>query len=189
MTAITILAAATLAACTHHVSVTPFALPKPLVEPLPIAVGVYYSPEFRAGEKTDTPIYASSGAGSTYVVTMGPASVAMFDQLFGAVFAHIVTVDKTSLGPTDTQLAAVIEPRLLAVHVTDFGERVSLVYMIAVHAPAGEVLAEMRVQGVDQGVEAAMRDAAAEFLLGFCESKEIKGWLGGIDSLSGGCEL
>ena len=79
-------------------------VPVPLVEPLPLRVGVYYSPEFRS--------YVSREErwGTKWEVTLGAAHVTQVDRLAKAMFA--VTVPIADLArPPEPAVAMIIEPR------------------------------------------------------------------------------
>jgi hypothetical protein len=66
-----------LVGCTHTV---PIFDPLPEGTQVPVAVGVYYSAEFRTYQHTGV-------KGDRWVFPLGPASVTLFDQVFPRVFA------------------------------------------------------------------------------------------------------
>ena len=96
-----------LAGCSSTVSIQPNT-PSPVVEPVPVSVGVYYADALRNHTCTGGKGYIAF----EWTVGMGPPSIAMFDRLFAAMFREAETVD-TSPGATPAPgLRDVIEVRL-----------------------------------------------------------------------------
>jgi len=79
--------------------------PRPLVEPLPVRVGLYLSPEFGSytyKEKRPGP------AGQEWTISIGPPQTQVFTELLGGLFSGIDILDSPSAGKTG--LSAVIVP-------------------------------------------------------------------------------
>ncbi len=76
-----------LGACTSTKLDTRAQLPPPLLEQLPVRVGVYYSQEFREY------VHRETRAKIDYEVTLGPAHVTNLDWLLKAMFREVVHVD------------------------------------------------------------------------------------------------
>lgn len=95
-----------LSACTSTNLDTRAALPPPLLEELPVRVGVYYSKEFREY------VHKETRASMDYAVNLGPAHVINLDWLLGAMFRDLVHVDDPAkIAAITPPLAFVLEPR------------------------------------------------------------------------------
>ena len=127
--------------------------PSAVREPLPLKVGVYYSPDFRGREEVFTKQYIE-----TYTFRLGEPSVELFDRVFGFTFAETAAVD--SLPPFETavpDLDAVIEPYFAEVtpfygstNPSGFGYvllKMTLGYGFRLYSPEGEQIADWRVEG------------------------------------------
>jgi hypothetical protein len=97
---------ALLAACTATKLDTKAQLPPPLIEQLPVRVGIHYSPEFREYRHQET-------RGSIdYEVNLGPAHVTNLEWLLKAMFREVVPVeDPARAGSVSPPLAFVLEPK------------------------------------------------------------------------------
>ena len=160
----------------------------PLVEPLPLTVGVYYGPDLIERNEL-APDYAyRHGELRTvwnYQLPLGSSSMAAFDRVFGAMFERTVRIDRISPAPRDRDgLDAVIEPRIVA------ARRRSILYEFAFSTPAGEEIARWMVEGTadrqkgsnpsEQArleVRRAVRNAMAKFMLSFGEQYQVRDWL------------
>ncbi len=83
---------------------------KPLIEPLPFVVGVYYSPQMR-----DYVVRAKLSAESSHKIKrkLGEPSVEMLRRSFEAMFDTVVELeDWPPLGPLDPRIAGVIVPSI-----------------------------------------------------------------------------
>jgi hypothetical protein len=95
-----------LAACTATKLETKAQLPPPLIEKLPVRVGVYYSKEFREY------VHKETRGTIDYEVNLGPAHVTNLDWLLKAMFREVVPVDDPArVGGITPPLAFVLEPR------------------------------------------------------------------------------
>ena len=174
--------------CTHTVPIDA-TLPRPLVEPLPFAVGVYYGPELRAYEHVHTSV------GFKFKFLVGPRSVALFDHVFAHMFEKAVPVqDRPPLPAGEPELAAVIEPRIENFSI-DAGrhlwEYVTVTYHMTLYSLHGDQLASWMVEGAGQSeyrlgwgiglaseaTRAAMRDAAVKLITGFRNQPDVRRWL------------
>jgi hypothetical protein len=73
-----------LCGCSAHIE--PVLARRPLVEPLPLSVGVYFSPEFRVyRNKCETFLCKE--------YDLGPPSVALFETVLAGVFENTVVLD------------------------------------------------------------------------------------------------
>lgn len=81
-------------------------LPPPLIDKLPVRVGIHYSKEFSEY------IHKETRSQIDYEVTLGPAHVTNLNWLLGAMFAEIVPVaDPTRVGDIRPPLLFVLEPK------------------------------------------------------------------------------
>ena len=153
----------------------------PLVAPLPVTVGLHYAPEMRGHEANVT--RSRGGRVDRYHLRLGPASIALFDRILAAQFSAVRPVDrlptpKASLPDLDAVIAVSIgHAGLMSVH-----------YDLALYTPAGSVIAELDANGssyaddlseetVERGLRAAMRNAAAKFLVDFPDHPDVVAWL------------
>jgi len=81
-------------------------LPPPLIDQLPVTVGVHYPPEFRSYVHKETRYQVD------YEINLGPAHVIKLTRLLEAIFAHVVEVDDpSSPKAVDPGIVMVLEPR------------------------------------------------------------------------------
>ena len=192
-TALAVLWAAGLLGGCGGVSVKPTdTVPVPLVEPLPLRVGVYYSPEFRS--------YVSREErwGTKWEVTLGAAHVTQIDRLAKAMFA--ATVPVTDLArPPEPALAMIIEPRFeefAFVTPRDAGAplyAVTIKYRINIYDGAARLIDSLVYTGYGNeaagslssstplavATSKAMRDAGAKFATEFPEQPVVRKLVGG----------
>ena len=83
------------------------AIPTPLVEKIPVVIGVYMAPEFR--EK----VYREERDGADVAIALGKAQTEGFTRLMDAMFLRTVQVAWTDAGArTDPAIRGVLEPVL-----------------------------------------------------------------------------
>jgi len=81
-------------------------LPPPLLDKLPVRVGIHYSKEFSEY------VHKETRSQIDYEVTLGPAHVTNLNWLLGAMFAELVPVeDPTRVGDMRPPLLFVLEPK------------------------------------------------------------------------------
>ena len=181
------LAFLTLTGCGDVEVATGMDFPKPLVEQLPMTVGVYYSDEFRK--------YAHNEQrwGVDWKVDLGQFHVRMGDKLFSSAFTE--TLEVKSLEDVPTQpVRAIIEPRIEQysfITPRDTGAKyyaVTIRYRLNVFTPDGHLADSLTFTGYGsapssgmtstapmiQATKVAMRDAAAKFLVQFPEQPVAK---------------
>ena len=183
--------------CTYSVPPIDSSLPqKPLIEKQPIATGIYYSDEFRSYEGIQH--ISLSRYGSRYRITLGPPSVTLFDQIFSEMFAKVIQVnDLPPLLQAESDIKAVFEPQIVNFYIyTDEMTsciQVDLIYKITLYDLNGADIANWPIQGsgysvgslksidhpkmVREAAQIAMRDVAAQFMLGFRRNPEAMKWL------------
>lgn len=164
--------------------------PEPVIEALPLAIGVHYAEDFanyRYSE--DLPNDAD------WSFDLGDANVRLFDRIFSALFDITSVVDGPGgPGPAYAELDAVIVPAIEAFEFSlprqSRSEQYSvwIRYNLHVYSPDGTLIttwpvsaygqSDARTFGADSAMEEAvikaMRDAAASIIIGFAVEPKIK---------------
>jgi hypothetical protein len=186
-------AAACLTGCGASEVIVESTFPRPLVEPLPVSMGIVIPDELYNFIYTeDIPDQ------SLWTIALGDANVAMLEPLFAGMFQQTKDLDSLALAAGDTTLDGVIEPKLEKFEFdVPQGERdefveVWLQYQITVYEPDGATVIQWPVSGygksellrdaedaVQRAAIVAMREAGATIATKFSEQPQIKEWLGG----------
>lgn len=180
-----------LAGCSSSVVVlTDF--PTPLIEPLPVRMGVIYDAElydFVHAEQIPQQ--------SIWTIQLGDANIAMLEPLFAAMFAETHEIDDLPVGPVDlARLDGVIHPVLQRFEFdVPIGQRDEFVevwmqYGLSLYEPEGELVVEWTVSGygkaelernqeqaVERAAVVAMREVGAAISTQFVEQAEVAYWL------------
>jgi hypothetical protein len=135
----------------------------PAVTPLPIAIGVYYPPEFRTWRCTVKTLNTSEWGRDTvarlYATAhvIGPSQVAAFDLVFPAMFQVVVPLEAPPPAPAPTGLTATItvgvDQCLVAIDYDTVnvgrqgGSFASITYRFTLTTPSGEKIATWSVVG------------------------------------------
>jgi hypothetical protein len=163
-------------------------MPRPLIEPLPITVGVHYSEDFSKYQ------HAEERWGVKWKAELGPYHVRMAEKLFHAAFRDLVPVTDLKALPASPPYVAILEPRIEQysfITPKDTGANyyaVTIKYRLNVLAPTGETADSLTFTGYGSfksggvsttspmvsATKAAMRDAAAKFLVQFPEQDVAK---------------
>jgi hypothetical protein len=187
-------AAACLAGCGGSQVIVESTFPRPLIEPLPVSMGVVIPDELYNFIYTeDIPDQ------SLWTIALGDANVAMLEPLFEGMFRETKDIESLAEASGDTSLDGVIEPKLEKFEFdVPQGERdefveVWLQYQITVYEPNGGTVIQWPVSGygksellrnaedaVQRAAVVAMREAGATISTKFSEQPQIKQWLGGI---------
>jgi len=187
-------AAACLAGCGGSQVIVESTFPRPLIEPLPVSMGVVIPDELYNFIYTeDIPDQ------SLWTIALGDANVAMLGPLFEGMFQQTKDIDSLAAAAADSTLDGVIEPKLEKFEFdVPQGERdefveVWLQYEITVYEPGGGTVIQWPVSGygksellrnaedaVQRAAIVAMREAGATISTKFSEQPQIKTWLGGI---------
>ncbi len=203
MTASTLRAAAAalgiivLSACTSTELETRAALPPPLLEELPVRIGVHYSKEFREY------VHRETRASMDYSVSLGPAHVTNLDWLLGAMFRDVVQVDDpakvASIAPP---LTFVLEPRfeeysfLTPKDVAGEAYIVTIRYLLTVYDSTGARVDSFAFTGYGRekahalgnkeplavATQRAMRDAGAKVAVELTDQEAVRLLLRGAGS-------
>ena len=189
-----------LASCGVNEVVVKGQFPQPVLEKLPITLGVYYDPEFREHAFFDQ---ASSRGESDWVVRTGAAQTQMYNILLGGMFEDIVLLNEL---PRKDRVKAVGEAGVDAVLVPHVDElqysiprhtkinvfEIWIRYRYQLYAPDGELLGEWTMTSygktptaflqtaegaVNLAAVVALRDAGANFAMNFTSVPEVKQWM------------
>jgi hypothetical protein len=174
--------------------------PSPLLDKLPVTLGVYYKPEFREHEFYDE---ATSRGESDWVVKTGAAQVKMYNTLLEGMFERVVLLNEL---PRKARVAEVGKQAVDAILVPAVSElqysipthtkinvfEIWMRYRYELYSASGEQLADwtMTAYGktptaflrsaeaaVNLAAVVALRDAGANFAVNFDQVPEVKQWL------------
>ncbi len=194
---VTCIFVACLAACgATQVVVSPILeFPTPLVEPIPVHMGVYYPENFRNfvyDESKDV-----QGADDTSI-DLGSAQVSLFERILPSVFTQVQVLERGEPASLRAGLDAILVPRVAdveySVPLTSKAKiyEVWIKYQFDLLAPDGSTIAiwTMPVYGktptafLKSSKEAinlaslmALRDCGAAFVTGFSKVPEVAQWL------------
>ncbi|MBT8137574.1 MAG: hypothetical protein KJO54_11220 [Gammaproteobacteria bacterium] len=156
--------------------------PTPLIEHMPLAVGVYYDDELRNFTYNET-----VSDGSRWTIELGESNLRLFDRLFSAMFRQ--TVEVSDLGAAPPGVAGIIHPVLeeyAFLTPNELGSRfyaVSIRYRVFLYDTQGNELAAWPINAYGQSrsslinagkgrtgplqeaTNLAMRDAAAAAII------------------------
>jgi hypothetical protein len=186
-----------LAGCTSTRLTTQAQLPPPLIEQLPVRVGVHYSQEFREY------IHKESRGSMDYEVNLGPAHVVNLDWLLKAMFREIVHVEDPGVAATITPpLAFVLEPSfeeysfLTPKDVAGEAFIVTIRYMLTLYDGTGARVDSFTLTGYGRekagsmtskeplasATQRAMRDAGAKVAVELTDQETVRLLLRGVGS-------
>jgi hypothetical protein len=186
-------AGACVAGCGGSQVIVEATFPTPLIDPLPVSMGIVIPDELYNFIYTeDVPDQ------SLWTIALGDANVAMLEPLFRRMFRSTRTIDSLAAASGDGTLDGVIEPRLEKFEFdVPRGERdefveVWLQYQITVYEPGGATVIEWPVSGygkselirdaedaVQRAAIVAMREAGATISTKFSDQPQLRDWLGG----------
>lgn len=180
-----------LTACSSAV-VVESRFPTPLVEPLPVRVGLIFDDElYDYIHSEDIPQQA------TWTIDLGDANVAMLQPLFESMFLEAPTLDDLSLANAQQELLdGVLRPVLekfefdVPIGQRDEFVEVWMQYKLNLYRPDGRLVAEWPVSGygkyeldgkrteaVERAAIVAMREVGATISTKFAEQPDISYWL------------
>jgi len=170
--------------------------PRPLVEPLPLDVGVWYGEDFAGHEFFDE---AKGRKDSSWIVNTGAAQVEMWDTLLGGMFASLVHLEsEPGPGHVVPAVDAVLVPHVDELQYTIPTQTHIKVYEIWMRyrfellTGGGEPVADWTMtaygktptaflrsdqEAVNLAAVVALRDAGANFATGFTRVPEVRDWL------------
>lgn len=158
-------------------------LPHALVSPLPIHVGVVVAGDMRNFSHKET------RAGAEYSVALGAGHLKLAQEVFSALFQEATIFPDLASARAAAGLAAIFEPRMEQYSFATAQETggsyvaVTIKYRIVLSTPGGEPVDAFTLTGYGNSLatsmssgaplalatQAAMRDAAAKFLVQFPE--------------------
>ena len=186
-----------LAACSTTELETRAALPPPLLEQLPVRVGIHYSKEFREY------VHRESRANMNYSVSLGPAHVTNLDWLLKAMFRELVQVDDPAkIAAIAPPLAFVLEPRfeeysfLTPKDIAGEAFIVTIRYLLTVYDGGGARVDSFAFTGYGRekshplgnkeplaaATQRAMRDAGAKIAVELTDQESVRLLLRGAGS-------
>jgi hypothetical protein len=170
--------------------------PQPLVEPLPLTLGVWYPQDFSEHEFFDD---ASSRREASWVVNTGQAQVQMWDTLLAGMFTKLVHLNaKPGPGQSSKGLDAVLIPHVAELQYTIPSHTSIKVYEIWMRytfelvTANGQPIAEWSMtsygktptaflqsdqEAVNLAAVMALRDAGANFATQFTRVPGLQAWL------------
>ena len=161
--------------------------PQPLIERLPIKMGVYYDNDFSTVEITQETAPEN--------IKMGKANIALFDYILSHVFKEITIVQNF---PEEIENIAnidlIIEPNIkdyssyYVIGFIDSEYHVDITYEITFYSPIGKPIASWTIKGkgiviysfsslktlAKKATNIAMGEVAAKFMTDFCNQVDIK---------------
>jgi len=147
------------------------------IDPIPVPIGIYYSPELRSWPEK----------GKVRETTIGRGSEALIDAAFRKLFVTVIpTSGRPPLSGEMARLPAVIEPSIEGAeyhHTLVTGFKVRISYAFVAYAASGERLAAWHVSGraeskdFSKAVRLAVQEAGNNMVLGFREERDIQRWL------------
>ena len=183
-----------LAACGPEKVVVKGQFPAPLIEPLPITLGVWMDDEFTHHEIFDE---AKSRHESSWIVNTGEAQVQMWNTLLAGMFSKVVPLSgppPAGAGGVDAVLVPHVEELQYAIptHTQVKVYEIWMRYRFELLRPDGQSIAEWTMssygktptaflqsdqEAVNLAAVMALRDAGAHFATTFPKQPAVQEWL------------
>lgn len=184
-------ASAWLAGCASQV-VVEADFPTPLVEPLPVRMGLVFPPELYNFIHSE-----AIPQQSTWTIDLGDANVAMLEPLFETMFSETrdlsdVTLEPSRVSGLDGVLRTALEKFEFDVPIGERDEFVEvwMQYRLSLYEPDGDLVTEWPVSGygkaeldgkreqaVQRAAIVAMREVGATISTKFAEQPDVNYWL------------
>ena len=170
--------------------------PAPLMEPLPLSIGIWYPEEFANHEFSEE---AKSREESGWIVKTGEAQVQMWDALFDGMFYQLVHMKgEPGPGQMNQVVDAVLVPHVeelqyaIPAHTSVKVYEIWMRYRFQMMTTGGEQIAEWTMTSygktptafmqsdegaVNLAAVMALRDAGANFATNFTRVPEVQDWL------------
>jgi len=170
----------------------------PLIEPLPINVGVYYGNDFRAYKKKQLNVY-SQNVTSICNIQLGEANIALFDYILFNVFDNVTSIQQLpNKRHNFNNIDLIIEPTIsdyayALAERSDPEASAYITYEIRFYSPDDMQITSWTIHGegfipprfqrkgpvlsrtwVVKLTQLAMREVAAQFMTDFCNQKDIQ---------------
>jgi hypothetical protein len=166
-------------------------IPVPVVQKIPLTVGVHYTPQFRDAQPASRRFVAGSEIKDVY--QLGAPSVAVFDAALRHVFETVIEVKSWPPGDEPLKVAGVLIPSIPPNGVTVYlGQpRIAVEYRVGLFSSSGGEIGSWRVVGIAGGpaaempalatlpvvVSEALRSAAAGVVASFFREPQARAWL------------
>ena len=168
--------------------------PRPLVDPLPIRVGLHIPPEFAAYTYHEK---RPGRAGQEWTISIGPPQAQVFQEMLGALFSGVDVLDSPTAGGNG--LAAVIVPGVAEFQFAlpaDTKAKVFEIwvkYDLGIRTAKGEEIGHWQftaygktptafLKSDEEAIRAAtivaLRDAGASLVSGLERDPRLREWLG-----------
>ncbi|MEE4250813.1 MAG: hypothetical protein V2I38_09510 [Alcanivoracaceae bacterium] len=170
--------------------------PAPLMEPVPLKLGIWYPGEFANHEFSDE---AKTKSESSWVVTTGEAQVSMWDSLLNGMFRELVHMKGK---PAPQQMNQVVDAVLIP-HIEELQYAIPqhtnvkvyeiwMRYRFQLVTTSGKPIAEWTMPAygktptaflrsdqaaVNLAAVMALRDAGANFATGFTRIPDVQAWM------------
>jgi hypothetical protein len=175
--------------CTKTVRVTED-FPSPVVETLPLRVGLRYQESLLNYVHQDT-----AAGGSGWEIDLGASNERLFERVFATLFESVIRFDGAQVSPAGaSRLDLIIEPRLDSYTLEEPAQSglefyyVSILYLLNFFSPQGELIGAWPVEGygrsragwvrtndaIRKATTLAMRDAAARVALELVDTAAIQ---------------
>lgn len=194
--AFALLASLLLSACGAREVVISGEFPVPLVEPMPLHLGIWYPPEFVGHELYDE---AKGRGESSWHLKSGEAQVQVWNQLFSNLFTRVTRLDAppSEVAPP-AGIDAVLIPNVdelqyaIPAHTNIKVYEIWLRYAFSLQQPDGQPIADWTMTAYGKTPTAflqtdqeavrlagvvALRDAGAHFITSFPRVPEVAQWL------------
>jgi hypothetical protein len=188
-TAVAALVLAMMSGCTATRLTTEAQLPPPLIEKLPMRVGIHYSKEFKEY------VHRETRGTIEYEINLGPAHVTNIDWLMRAMFTEVVPVeDPSKIADSNPPFVFVLQPRfeeysfLTPKDVAGEAFIVTIRYMLTLYDGGGARVDSFTLTGYGRekartlaskeplavATQRAMRDAGAKVAVELTEQESVR---------------
>jgi len=194
--ALTLLMLVLLSACGPANVVVEGTFPEPLMEPLPLTMGIWYGEDFANHEFFDE---AKSREESSWIVKTGAAQVQMWDKLLEGMFVDLVHMKgRPGPGQMNQVVDAVLIPHVVELqyaipaHTNVKVYEIWMRYRFEMVTPGGKPITEWTMSSygktptafmqsdkgaVNLAAVMALRDAGANFATNFTRVPAVQEWL------------
>ncbi|MGB1139833.1 MAG: hypothetical protein ACPG1A_02970 [Halioglobus sp.] len=185
-----------IAGCGPATVVVEGSFPSPVVEPLPLTLGIWYEEDFSGHEFFDQ---TTNKAESDWLVQTGAAQVSMWDTVLAGMFTDIVHMKgEPGEGQMNQSVDGVLVPHVedlqytIPAHTNIKVYEIWMRYRFKLVSPSGEPIAEWTMssygktptaflrsdeEAVNLAAVMALRDAGANFITSFRDVPELQQWL------------
>lgn len=168
-------------------------VPEPVTQPIPVALGLYYSDEFRNFIYTER-----SEDRKDWRVDNRAARLSLFDGVLSSMFDSVELLDSKVMAGDNSAVEAILEPAVLDMQLAlpeetkmEFYEA-WLKYELRLYQPEGALIDQWQVtgygkalsenfggasEGLNAAIDSALRDVGAKMTLGFTKTPGVMNWL------------